>query len=146
MTASTVRSSGSPPSLFPGGHTPVPPQSTSGFPLPEKNPKTHGVLASQDSVPQGRESWPPVKASKNSKIEPEVIDLSVVTHVVLRKCHDRKEVRMLRSRTAHARSKKKRAKAKTRISTSRPTCSSLTDCATRTRWVATINISPYFLQ
>ena len=27
------------------GRSPVPPQSTSGFPLPEKNPKTHGVLA-----------------------------------------------------------------------------------------------------
>ena len=54
LTASTIRSSGSPLSLFSRGHSPVPPQSTSGFPQPEKNPKTHGVLASQDSVPQGR--------------------------------------------------------------------------------------------
>ena len=45
MTASTVRSSGSPLSLFSRGRSPVPPQRTSGFPLPEKNPKTHGVLA-----------------------------------------------------------------------------------------------------
>ena len=44
---------GSPLSLFSRGLAPVSPQSTSGFPLPEKNPKTHGVLASQDSVPQG---------------------------------------------------------------------------------------------
>ena len=35
-----VGGSGSPPSLFSGGHTPVPPQSTSGFPLLEKNPET----------------------------------------------------------------------------------------------------------
>ena len=52
MTACTVRSSGSPLSLFPRGRSPVPPQSTNGFPLPEKNPKTHGDLAGQDSVPQ----------------------------------------------------------------------------------------------
>ena len=48
--------SGVPAVLFPffsRGRSPVLPQSTSGFPLPEKNPKTHGVLASQDSVPQG---------------------------------------------------------------------------------------------
>ena len=30
---------------FPRGRSPVPPQSTSAFPLPEKNLKTHGVLA-----------------------------------------------------------------------------------------------------
>ena len=53
MTSSTVRSSGSPLSIFSRGRSPVPPQGTSGFPLPEKNPKTHGVLAGQDSVPQG---------------------------------------------------------------------------------------------
>ena len=36
MAASTVRGSGSPPSLFPGGHSPVPHQSTSGFPFGRK--------------------------------------------------------------------------------------------------------------
>ena len=43
---------GSPLSLFPRGLAQVPPQSASGFPLPEKNLKTHGVLAGQDSALQ----------------------------------------------------------------------------------------------
>ena len=65
--------------LFSERTLPLLPQSTSGFPLPEKNPKIHGVLASQDSVPQGG-----VKAAlrKTSGIELEVIDLRIITHVV----------------------------------------------------------------
>ena len=75
---------GSPLSLFPRGRAQVPPQSASGFPLPEKNPKTHGVLAGYARLVSARkESWPCFM--KTSGIELEVIDLGIITHVVLRK-------------------------------------------------------------
>ena len=67
--------------FFSRGLAPVPPQSTSGFPLPEKNPKTHGVLAGQDSVPQGGSQGRATRM-KNSGIELDVIDLGIKTHVV----------------------------------------------------------------
>ena len=52
---------GSPLSLFSRGLAPVPPQNTSGFPLAEKNPQTHGALAGQDSGSTGDESRPCLK-------------------------------------------------------------------------------------
>ena len=83
MTASTVRSSGSPLSLLSKGLAPVPRRSTSDFPLPEKNPwgLTHGVLADQDSVPRGG-SQGRAGNIKSPGIELEVIDLGIKTHVV----------------------------------------------------------------
>ena len=74
------------------------------FPPTGENPKTHGVLASQDSVPQGTSQGRAWKI-KNSGIELEVIVLGIITHVVLGNWSQ--EVRMLRPRTAHARKKKK---------------------------------------
>ena len=50
------------------------------------------------------------KASKNSKIETDVIDLGIITHVVPRNFRQDRELRMLRPRNAHAQSKKKEQK------------------------------------
>ena len=45
-----------------------------------------------------------------------------------------KEVRMLRPRTAHARSKKKKSKREIRTTAPRSACERLTDCANRASW------------
>ena len=99
------------------------------FPPTGENPKTHGVLASQDSVPQGGSQGRAWKM-KNSGIELEVIDLGIMTHVVPGKLIQEKEVRMLRSRNAHAQ-KKKKSKRKARTTAARAPCKRLTDCANR---------------
>ena len=130
--------------LFSRGRSPVLPQSTSGFPLPEKNPKTHGVPAGQDSVPQGGSqgrAW----SIKNSGIELEVIDLGIITHVVLRKMTSRWRSCMLRPRTAHAPGKKK-SKRENRTEPTSSTAKRLTDCANcASSWkYGEINSSSFF--
>ena len=80
LAASTVRGSGSPPSLFPGGHSPVPLRSTSGFPSRE-NPETHGAPAGQDSVPQGGSQGRARSAVENPRIASQVINLDIEIQV-----------------------------------------------------------------
>ena len=63
--------------------SPVPPQSTSGFPLREENPKTHGAPAGQDSVPQGGSQGRARSAVEKSRITSQVINLSIIIHVGL---------------------------------------------------------------
>ena len=62
-----VRRSDSPLSLFPRGRTPVPPQSASSFPLPEKNSKTHEVLARPRLFPQGSSQGRTYSFAKHKK-------------------------------------------------------------------------------
>ena len=78
-------------------------------PLPETNPKTHGVLAGQDSVPQGRSQG---RAWSIDKIRDRTGRYSFTHHNssgtrIIKWWRHYRQVRMLRLRTAHARSKKK---------------------------------------
>ena len=66
---------------------------------------------------------------KNFEIELEVIDLSIVTHVVLKGRQD-EEMRMFHPRTAHARSKKN-SKRENRTMATRSAINRLTVCANR---------------
>ena len=129
MTASTVRSSGSPLSLFSRGLAGSPSE-YKRFPPTGVNPKTHGVLASQDSVPQGGSQGRAWKM-KTSGINLEVIDLGIINHVVPGKLIQGKEVRMLRPRNAHAQKNEKTSKREARTTAARSPCKRLTDCANR---------------
>ena len=80
LAASTVRGSGSPPSLFPGGHSPVPYQSTSGFPLWEKTPRPMGLqLAKTRSLKGGVRAV--LEAVEKPIIASQVINLDIEIHV-----------------------------------------------------------------
>ena len=57
---------------------------------------------------------------KNFGIELEVIDLGIVIHVVRGKWPQDEEVRMLRPRTAHARSKEEQQKGESNLGHSLP--------------------------
>ena len=105
LTASTVRGSGSPLSLFPRGHSPVSYQS---FPS-ERKPETHGAPAGQDSVPSGGQSWPFVKQSQ-------VIKLGIVLHVGFN--NDEKRLLIARYPNCACVTEKDRSKRENRTTTS----------------------------
>ena len=75
-----------------------------------------------------------LRALRNSEIELEVIDLGIKTHVVPGLMTSGRRSVHLRSRTAHAQSKK-RSKRQIRTVNTRSACERLIDCASRGSWL-----------
>ena len=97
------------------------------FPLPEKNPKTHGVLASQDSVPQGGS-----QGSATKKVRDRTGGYRFRHH---NSCGTRETTPGKCACSVHAlrmREVKRKSKRETRTTATRFARKHLTDCANRT--------------